>query len=415
MKRRVILLIALVWMYAACEKPTVSNEVEEPDLPCAPFELTKSQEDFVEDNNAFAFCLLAGLTDDSQCRNENFMVSPLSAGFLLSALNNGAQGQTQEQILAALGYGDYTADQVNEYCRLLIEGSGAVDPKASVGIHNAVIVNKDYSLKSAFAQSLTSYYDAYVENADFTKKLTLDLINDWAEKKSGGLIPSVMDNIDPQAVMYALNCICFKARWTNEFLPKSTAKENFTDIDGRTQQVMMMNAEDRYLYSANGTWKTLVLPFSRAYYRMFVLLPEEGKDLSAMVAALDENSWAGALSSLKSRKVNLKFPKFETETSLSLNEVLKGMGMTDAFDKTKADFGAMVNAEDMFISLIKQDSRIKIDEEGAEAAAITKLQLDGADFPEQQESVKFHADRPFIYLIQEKSSGAIFFTGVKCK
>ena len=415
MKRSVILLIALVWMYSACEKPTVPKEVEEPDLPCTPFELTKSQEEFVEDNNEFAFDLLAGLIDDSQCRNENFMVSPLSAGFLLSALNNGAQGQTQEQILAALGYGGYTADQVNEYCRLLIEGSGAVDPKVSVGIHNAVIVNKDYSLKSAFAQSLTSYYDAYVENADFTKKSTLDLINDWAEKKSGGLIPSVMDNIDQQAVMYALNCIYFKARWTNEFLPKSTAKENFTDIDGRTQQVMMMNAEGRYLYSANGTWKTLVLPFSRAYYRMFVLLPEEGKDLSAMVAALDENSWAGALSSLKSRKVNLKFPKFETETSLSLNEVLRGMGMTDAFDKTKADFGAMVNADDMFISLIKQDSRIKVDEEGAEAAAITKLHLDGADFPEQQETVKFHADRPFIYLIQEQSSGAIFFAGVKCK
>ena len=89
------------------------------------------------------------------------------------------------------------------------------------------------------------------------------------------------------------------------------------------------------------------------------------------------------------------------------------MGMTDAFDKTKADFGAMVNAEDMFISLIKQDSRIKIDEEGAEAAAITKLQLDGADFPEPQEPVKFHADRPFIYLIRESSTGVILFIGKK--
>ena len=154
---------------------------------------------------------------------------------------------------------------------------------------------------------------------------------------------------------------------------------------------------------------------TKSAMQLFNRLYTEGKDLSAMVAALDENSWAGALSSLKSRKVNLKFPKFETETSLSLNEVLKGMGMTDAFDKTKADFGAMVNADDMFISLIKQDSRIKVDEEGAEAAAITKLHLDGADFPEQQETVKFHADRPFIYLIQEKSSGAIFFAGVKCK
>ena len=148
---------------------------------------------------------------------------------------------------------------------------------------------------------------------------------------------------------------------------------------------------------------------------MYILLPEEGKNISDLKGVLNEDSWESALSSMKSRMVNLKLPKFETATSVSMNDVLKGLGMTDAFDKSMADFGAMVNSGNVFISLIKQDSRFKIDEEGAEAAAITKLHLDGADFPEQQETVKFHADRPFIYLIQEKSSGAIFFAGVKCK
>ena len=403
-----------VLMVLACEKPAQTG-ADEPDLPNIPFELTKSQEEFVEDNNEFAFDLIAGLMDDSQCRNENFMISPLSAGFLLSALNNGAQGQTSKQILAALGYENYTEAEVNEYCKLLLEGSGAVDRKVNVGIHNALIVNHDYSLKSAFAQSLTSYYDAYVKSADFSKKTTLNQINDWCSEKSGGMIPSVMKDLNPNAVMYALNCIYFKARWTNKFLPNNTAKENFTDIDGKTQQVMMMNAEERYLLSENGTWKTLAIPFSRGQYNMYVLLPEDGKSISDMMSALDEESWENALSSMKSRMVNLKLPKFETTTSVSLNEVLKGLGVTDAFDQSKADFSAMVNSGNVFISLIKQDSRFMIDEEGAEAAAITSVVLDAYDFPEQQEPVKFHADRPFVYLIHEQSSGTIFFAGVKCR
>ena len=411
------ILIFLMTLFMSCEKaPYQEGSADEPDLPNVPFELTKSQEEFVEDNNEFAFDLLVGLMDDSQCRNENFMVSPLSAGFLLSALNNGAQGQTSKQILAALGYEDYTLAQVNEYCRLLLEGSGAVDRKVNVGIHNALIINDDYSLKPAFAESLTSYYDAYVQSADFSKKTTLDMINDWCNKKSNGLIPSVVEELNLNAVIYALNCIYFKAGWSNKFLPENTEKENFTDIEDKTQQVMMMNAEDRYLLSENGTWKTLALPFSNGQYKMYILLPEEGKNISDLKGVLNEDSWESALSSMKSRMVNLKLPKFETATSVSMNSVLKGLGMTDAFDKSMADFGAMVNSGNVFISLIKQDSRFKIDEEGTEAAAITSVILDlGTAMPGQQEPVEFHADRPFIYLIQEKSSGAIFFAGVKCK
>ena len=101
------ILIFLMTLFMSCEKaPYQEGSADEPDLPNVPFELTKSQEEFVEDNNEFAFDLLVGLMDDSQCRNENFMISPLSAGFLLSALNNGAQGHTSKQILAALGYED---------------------------------------------------------------------------------------------------------------------------------------------------------------------------------------------------------------------------------------------------------------------------------------------------------------------
>ena len=148
---------------------------------------------------------------------------------------------------------------------------------------------------------------------------------------------------------------------------------------------------------------------------MYILLPEYGKTISDVMALLDEESWDDVLSSMKSKLVNLKIPKFETTTSVSLNDVLKGLGMTDAFNQSKADFGAMVDSRGISISLIRQNSRFRIDEEGAEAAAITDILFDGAVLPEQQVSVQFHANRPFIYLIQEKSSGAIFFAGVKCK
>lgn len=262
---------------------------------------------------------------------------------------------------------------------------------------------------------MTSFYDAFVRNADFADKSTLDMINEWGKEKSGGLIPSVIEEINKNSILYALNCVSFKARWMSEFSMNSTKKESFTDINGNVKDVMMMNKEDISLYNDNGKWKTLCLPFGRGFYRMFILLPNESYGLATLVEELNSSSWNETVSSMKSKRVDIKLPKFETSTNITLNEVMQELGVVDAFDKEDANFTNMVDGYNVVVDFLNQSCRIKVDEEGVEAASITLGQLDGADMPDESGKLKFHADRPFVYMIQDISSGAIFFTGVKCK
>lgn len=413
----------LIWMMPfllfSCEKPITGVEGTEPEsgpeLPDVPFVMTKSQEDFVADNNAFAFDLLSCVMNDENAADD-FIVSPLSVSFVLNALANGAQGQTRSQIIDALGYDGIDLNDVNDYSKMLIEGCGAVDRRVTVGINNALFVNKDFSLKTSFSQSLDNYYDAFVASADFSNPSALKMINDWCNEKSSGLIPVMIDNLNPQAAMCAFNCMYFKGRWTSEFSPSNTRDGDFTDIDGKKHQVSMMNKEKAHLrYVSNDKFQAISLPFGRGMYSMFVILPTSGNDIYAVADALNGETWSSALSAMKIVKVNLTLPKFETETSLDLTQILKNAGMNDAFDASKADFSGMTEGQKLvYISLVKQNGRIKIDEEGAEAASITDVSMAGAGLI-KEEPVEFRADRPFIYLIQESSSGVVFFAGVKSK
>lgn len=419
MKTRNLIWLMMPFMLFSCDKQVTGVNGAEPEseqeLPDVSFVMTKSQEDFVADNNAFAFDLLSYVMNDKSA-SDDFIVSPLSVSFVMNALANGAQGQTRSQIIDALGYDGIDLNQVNDYSKMLIEGCGAVDRKVTVGINNALFVNKDYTLKTAFSQNLDNYYDAFVASADFANPSALKTINDWCNEKSSGLIPTMIDNLSPQAAMCALNCMYFKGRWKAEFSPSLTKDGEFTDIDGMKHQVSMMSKKNNPLrYVSNDKFQAVSLPFGRGMYRMYVILPTTGNNVFTVAEALNAEAWNTALSAMKTAKVNLMLPKFETETSLDLTEILKSAGMSDAFDASKADFSGMTEGQkQIYLSLVKQNGRIRIDEEGAEAAAITAVVMDGAGII-TGDPVEFHADRPFIYLIQESSSGAVFFVGVKGK
>ena len=397
-----------------CDKSLVPNDSMDDAVKSIPFETTKSQDSFIKANNEFTFDLLRALLENKQYERKDFMLSPLSIGFTLSALSNGAEGLTQKQILDVLGYESNSTSQANEYCKFMLDGCNAVDEKVSLGIHTALVSNKDYALKHAFVESMESYYDAYVKSCDFAEKSSLDMINNWAHKKTNGMIPCVLETLNAETAMILLNCIDFKARWTNEFLLKNTKKEAFTDIDGNTQEIMMMTRLSNETIIDNGSWKVLRLPFGRGYYNMYILLPAEGEHVSSMINKINESSWIATQSSMKQRKVDLKIPKFETVTSISLNDALQSLGICEIFSSESADFSAMA-AKGLYVNQFEQKSKIKVDEEGVEAASITNAQLDGVDFPNENEIIEFHANRPFAYLIQESSSNAIFFAGVKCK
>jgi serpin B len=175
--------------------------------------------------------------------------------------------------------------------------------------------------------------------------------------------------------------------------------------------------EDYFQYSSNELWSTVRLAYGNASYNMYVLLPNEGVKIEEVIDAVDSRSWEYAKIRMTQRKVDLKLPAFETETDMNLKGIMNSLGIQRAFDPDNAEFNEMITNPNgnVYLGLLKQKSKIKVNEEGTEAAAVTVGGFCGTSVQLPAEPVTFHADRPFIYLIQEQSSNAIFFIGTKVR
>ncbi len=398
---------------SACEPA----EPEHKPMPI-PLNLTKAQEEMVDEGNSFAFDLLEAVSENEKFEGEDFMVSPLSISFVLGALNNGASGLTSEEILSAIGFEGSTANDINEYCKTILQGCPNVDDLVDMKIANAVVLKEGYEMKKGFSNALADYYEAYVRTMKFDSK-AVEAINDWCDEHTEGMIPEIIERIPDGACLFALNALYFKGEWANKFEKKDTEKADFTNIDGSTSKTQMMQKEDWFDYTSNDMFATVRLPYGNGSYGMYVLLPHESKSINEVIEALDAETWEATRRKMYESKVNLKLPSFETETSIDLREIMKALGMKRTFDPSKAEFGEMLvkTNGNLFLGLLLQKSKITVNEEGTKAAAVTIGGMfdSAAGPPAEPEIINFHADRPFVYLIQEKSSDAIFFIGTKVR
>ena len=198
---------------------------------------------------------------------------------------------------------------------------------------------------------------------------------------------------------------------------KKAQRMTETSIDGTSGKVKMMHAEGSFEHSSNHIWSTVKLPYGNGSYSMYILLPHEDKTVSDVISALDGKAWKMEKNTMGTKTVDLKLPAFETATEVNLVNIMKSLGMTRAFDPYHAEFNEMLELPDgsLYLGLLKQKSKIKVNEEGTEAAAVTVGGFFANSVQPPAEHVTFHADRPFIYLIQEQSSNAIFFIGTKVR
>ena len=363
--------------------------------------LTDAERELVKANNNFALRLFREARTE-----ENAILSPLSITYALGMLNNGATGQTQQEINEVLGFGEAGADAINAFCRkMLTEAPKLDDTKVAIG--NTIFVNEGmgYRLQDAFVQTVNTYYDAQPQARNFTDGETMDVINQWASDHTNGMIKQILDaeSFDPMAVSYLLNAIYFKGDWTNEFDPESTTEEPFNGGDA----VPMMNRlfYDDIGYAENDLYQAVNLPYGLGAYSMSIFLPKEGKTVADVLNQMTDESWKNFS---EDYAVDVKLPRFETQTDQDLKEIMSNLGMPTAFIPTYADFPYFCN-EQIYISLMKQVAKIKVNEQGSEAAAVTII-------GEKATSCKpnyaaFHATRPFLYLITEQSTGVVFFIG----
>ena len=373
--------------------------------------LTDTERGFVDHNNAFALQLFKAVADGDGA-GKSFLLSPLSVTYALGMLNNGADGITREEINRLLGFGQGDAADINAFCHKLMTGAPKVDRSVKIKLANLVEVNQQYTLQPAFKQTVEQAYAALVENADFTKSATTKRINNWCSEQTNGMIPQIIEEINPVAVAYLFNAIYFKGEWRNKFNPAQTQNKTFTTSNGRQVEVPMMCRKGHYAYSSHQDYSVLSMPYGNEGYCMSVFLPNEGKTIAQMLTKLDGKKWKSLLNAQSLYDVDVEFPRFETQYRTTLSGVLKVLGAASMFNPSAARFTKFCNVETC-VSEIFQKARIKVNEEGSEAAAITGGEFTTTALPDQQPpSAVFHANRSFVYVISETTTGSIYFIGV---
>lgn len=374
--------------------------------------LTKAQADFIQSNNSFALNLFRQVVKAED--GKSLLISPLSVTIDFGMVCNGAVGNTQKEIFETLGYKDGSVEDLNAFCQTMMEQSAAVDPSTTLEIANAAVVNSLYpGLKDSFTNTVKQAYDAKIIYKNFAQEDIKKLIDDWCNEKTHGMIPELLSQpVKPQEYAHFLNAVYFKGIWTNKFKKQDTKPAPFTLENGSKKEVKMMHQSEVFGYGYLANLCTAVrLPYGNQAYRMTLLLPVEGETLAQLVESLDTGTW-DKLQRLGDRVVDVKIPTFETEYSVMLKEALEGLGIRQAFDSDNADFTAMSSNPDLYVGKVLQKAKIKVDEEGSEAAAVTDIDMDGCAGPSDTPQIaEFHADRPFLYIISEISSGAIYFIG----
>ena len=363
-------------------------------------ELADGERKLIESNNDFAFNLFR------KARGEKSkIISPLSITFALGMLNNAADGQTLKEINETLGFGEAGADGINAFCQKMLRESNDLDAKTKALIANTIFVNEGlgYRLQQGFVDKANTYYNAEPQSRDFADGETMDVINQWANEHTMGMIPKVLDedSFDPNVVSYLLNALYFKGMWSDPFDKDLTQNESF---GGGEEVPMMHKMGTDFQYTENDLYQAIRLPYGNGAYRMDIFLPREDKTVGEVLETLNGSNWQFKGSW---EEVDLKLPRFETETFQPLVDTMKDLGMPSAFTLA-AEFPWFCNTP-VYISNMFQSAKIKLDEEGTEAAAVTVIEILEAAMPEELK--RFHANHPFLYIISEQSTGAIFFIG----
>lgn len=384
---------------------SVNEEVDESFLI-----LSDAQHEMVNNNNSFAFSLY-----NKTMGMNSRVVSPLSVTYLMSMLANGADGETQQQILATLGWAGEGIQQpslqdINDYSRMLIEKTERLDKAVTVEIANYVAVNKEFKLNSKFQKSVERDYKAGVESLNFTSPSTLKHINDWCNDRTHGMIPSIINEVDPDAVSYLMNAIYFNGTWKDKFSKEETKQEMFRGYTRDIQYVDMMHRHGEYFYADGDGYSAVSIPYGNGAFRMTVILPTEGSFLRDVMASMDGGKFQALQRSMEKCNVDLKIPRFTTEVDLPLNDIISALGAPLIFSP-QADFSQFARG-DFYVSKMFQKAKIEVSEEGTKAAAVTAaIMMMSAVRPEKKRNVVFHADSPFAYIISENSTGSIYFMG----
>lgn len=354
--------------------------------------------------NAFGLNLFERLNDNAG--DESLVSSPLGVTYVLAMLDNGAAGNGKQEIEKALGM---DADAINDLSRKMIANSEEQKGSAVFSIANYLALNKDFSLRSAYKKQMSTYFNAGVDNLDFSSPSALQAINSWCSKNTGGMIQKFLDTTNPEAKAYVLNALYFNGEWKKKFMEANTQQMDFTGESGQKRKVKMMHQQTKFYYAENDTAQLLTMPYGDGDYEMIVALPKEGKTIGDAIGYLKAQSLSNINSITMEYKVDTYLPNFTTESKFDLNATLQALGINAIFNDGSSLSG--ISEESLIVSMVMQKAKIEVSEEGTKAAAVTGAMMLTSALPHPVPTATFKADHPFVYMIVDNRSNAILFVG----
>ncbi|MBQ7180886.1 MAG: serpin family protein [Bacteroidaceae bacterium] len=348
---------------------------------------------------------------------ENVVVSPFSASVLLSSLANGCGGQTLQEMCALLNLKVSDLTALNNYQRKVASQLGNADDSVCFLGSNALWMQYELPVYRSFIEDSQNFYSTEVEAIDFADKAAGSTINRWCKEKTKGLIERILEDGPQTCELIMANALYFKAPWVEGFAEEATKPGTFTNQDGTKKEVQMMHREDQFFvrYAKAANFDLAALDFGQYEYRNYSMvfgLPHEGVSLGACIEGLDAATWNEAVSSLSTQYVDMMLPRFEVSLSQNLKPMLQKMGLTSIFDAQQADLSRL-SPLPLAVSAMQQDAVLKVNEKGAEAAAVSWVGLTTSDGPgNEPKYIPFHVDRPFFFAIRENLNGNILFMGV---
>lgn len=427
-----VLLIASCFLVYSCtspvevvtEDPEVNQEpIDNPDVQQPkqseqqePQVDTKTIGEMCSSISGFGFNVFEGLLEQAE---GDMLFSPMSLSIALSMVATGAMGPTANQIAAAQGLDGFTGEEIAQCYKTVVDRFTSADDLVKVLSANGVWVDKNFPVYDTYKSDIEKYFDTEVTTADFgAPGVVRNAVNEWAAKHTENKITNVILD-DPKPPMLLANALYFNAGWGIEF-DEDIIEGPFHGVKGDVPAEYFTKT-DMFACTNNGSLMMLSIPYGSGTFDFVAVVPVAGQTIGQAFKDLNSKTGQSYLRSLVPTQARhecyVQVPRFTVESDYrdeQIKQVLQGLGIVDAFDDVKSDFGG-ISPMPLKIEDIIQKDYISVDEKGTEAAAVTVVEMEATSLGEEGEPelLKVVLDRPFIFLVRDTGTGAVLFVGVK--
>lgn len=341
--------------------------------------------------------------------DENLLLSPVSILFALGMTTNGADGNTLAQMEDVFGL---TIQEMNEILYKYAQGL----PQGEfykTKIANSIWFKESDSLNinKEFLQTNANYYEAQLYESVFDQSVVKS-INQWVNDNTDGMIREILDEMPTSAVMFLINALVFDAQWSSIYEKHQVRDGIFTKEDGtEIDSEFMYSAE--YNYLEDELFTGVMKYYKERKYAFVGLLPKNNSFIEEAIHNLTADQITNLLDNVSHIEVRTAIPKFETETSAQLNQILSDLGMSDVFDPQRANLSKIGSSGNgnLFIDQVLHKTFISVHEKGTKAGAVTMVSVNESAMG-VSEYKTVYLNRPFIYMIIDCETNSPLFIGV---